>query len=141
MMSYLICGMMLLSIVAAALNGNMAALSSGAMSGCKEAVELAFSICGSIALWSGVMRVAQASGITEMLAKILMPITHGLLFPKLKKNSRAMEAISMSMTVNLLGLGNAATPLGIAVMKAVSYTHLDVYKRQVLHHKHTVLHL
>lgn len=120
MMSWVIGGIVLLSVVAAMFSGRMPALTAASMAGGKEAMELGFTIAGSIALWGGVMRVAEKSGVTGAVSRLLRPLTKGLLFRGLRADSPALEAISMNLTANLLGLGNAATPLGIAAMQALS---------------------
>lgn len=116
MMSYIISGMILLAIITGAVGGNMAAVSTAAMNGCGQAVQLVISLAGTICLWSGVMRVADQSGLTDAMSRMFRPVTR-FLFRELREDSPAMKAISMNMAANLLGLGNAATPLGLAAMK------------------------
>lgn len=94
----------------------MAAVSTAAMNGCGEAVQLAISLTGTICLWSGVMRVADRSGITDALSRAFRPLNR-FLFRELDPEGAAARAISMNMAANLLGLGNAATPLGLAAMR------------------------
>ena len=117
MMSYVIGGMIIISIISGMFTGNMEQVSNGAMNGCIKAVELVISIAGTIAFWNGMMHIAEKSGITGALAKLFAPVTRGILFPNLKKGSPALEAISSNIAANLLGLGNAATPLGITAMQ------------------------
>ena len=81
----------------------------------ESAIELCLSLAGIMAFWGGFMEIAEKSGITEIFSKILSPIIN-LIFPKLKNEKGAKKAISMNITANLLGLGNAATPLGIEAM-------------------------
>ncbi len=116
MMSYIISGMILLAILTGGIGGNMAAVSTAAMNGCGQAVQLVISLTGTICLWSGVMRVADRSGLTDAMSRMFRPITR-FLFRELSEETPAMKAISMNMAANLLGLGNAATPLGLAAMK------------------------
>lgn len=116
MMSYLIGGMILLSIITGAAGGTMAAVSTAAMNGCGQAVQLVISLAGTICLWSGVMGIADRSGLTDALGRAFRPLNR-LLFRELDPDGPAVKAISMNMAANLLGLGNAATPLGIAAMK------------------------
>lgn len=116
MMNYLIGGMILLAIVAGGVGGNMAAVSTAAMSGCGQAVQLVISLTGTICLWSGVMRIADKSGLTNLLSRAFSPLNR-ILFRELEPEGAAMKAINMNMAANLLGLGNAATPLGLAAMK------------------------
>lgn len=116
MMSYIIGGMILLSILTGAVGGNMAGVSTAAMNGCGQAVQLVISLAGTICLWSGVMGIAERSGLTDAMSRMFRPVNR-FLFRELAPDSPAMKAISMNMAANLLGLGNAATPLGLAAMK------------------------
>ena len=108
--------MILLSIITGAAGGTMAAVSTAAMNGCGQAVQLVISLAGTICLWSGVMGIADRSGLTDALGRAFRPLNR-LLFRELDPDGPAVKAISMNMAANLLGLGNAATPLGIAAMK------------------------
>ncbi len=116
MMSYLIGGMILLAVVAGGIGDNMAEVSTAAMNGCGQAVQLVISLTGTICLWSGVMSIAEKSGLTALLSRAFRPLNR-LLFRELDPDGAAMKAINMNMAANLLGLGNAATPLGLAAMK------------------------
>ena len=80
--------------------------------GIDSAVELSLALAGIMAFWGGFMEIAEQSGITEIFSKILSPIIKPI-FPELKNDKNSRRAISMNITANLLGLGNAATPLGI----------------------------
>ena len=119
MMSGIIGGMILLSIITGAVGGNRAAVSTAAMNGCGQAVELALSLAGTICLWSGVMGIAEKSGLTDVLSRMFRPVNR-FLFRGLSPDSPAIKAVSMNMAANLLGLGNAATPLGLAAMKELA---------------------
>lgn len=99
-----------------AVNGRMAELSNALLTGTQEAVTLSFSLLGTMCLWSGLAKIAERSGLSEIIAKLLRPAIK-LLFPKLDSNSPAAKAIVMNISANLLGMGNAATPLGIKAMK------------------------
>ena len=116
MMGYILGGMLLFSVVTGAMGGRMEQVSAAAMTGCGDAVQLAISLAGTLCLWSGVMRIADKSGITTALSRLLRPVTR-LLFREIPQHSAAMKAICMNMAANLLGLGNAATPLGLAAMR------------------------
>ena len=96
--------------------GGIEEVSNAVFQSGEEAVTLTLTLVGSMAIWGGIMRVAQASGLTDKIARLMMPILVRL-FKGLDKNSRAMQAIAMNITANLFGLGNAATPLGIEAMK------------------------
>ena len=116
MMNFIFAGMILFGIATAALCGRMESVSQALMTECTAAVELALSLTGTMCLWSGLMRVADRAGLTRKLSRLLSPLTK-LAFPGLDPHGPAMKAISMNISANLLGLGNAATPLGIAAMK------------------------
>lgn len=98
------------------ISGNMGAVSAAALEESSHAVELSIKLLGSLCFWSGIMEVAGRSGLVEELCNVLRPLL-GLIFPRLKNETRALGAISMNVAANLLGLGNAATPLGISAMK------------------------
>ena len=116
MMSWIFCGMIGLAVVFGALGGRMEQVSTAAMEGCGEAITLIITLAGTMSLWSGVMRVADKAGLTKNLSKLFEPVTR-LAFKGLDSNSPAGKAIAANMAANLLGLGNAATPLGIAAMQ------------------------
>ncbi len=96
--------------------GNSAALSDAVFAGADSAVKLVFSLVGMMCLWCGILRVLEEAGVTERLAKILSPLMR-LMFPDAYKNKKGIREISASISANLLGIGNAATPLGIRAMK------------------------
>jgi spore maturation protein A len=100
----------------AAPTGSFAAVSSEVMESCRAAVEFAIGITGALMMWSGLMQVASASGLTRSLARALSPVVR-VLFPSVPRNHRALSHISLSMSANILGLGNAATPLGLKAME------------------------
>lgn len=108
-----------LSFLLAALNGRMDAVSEAVLDKSGEAVTLVISLCGIICFWSGLMRVAQKAGLLRKLSAVLSPVV-SFLFCGIKRGSRAAELISMNLAANILGLGNATTPLGIAAMKELA---------------------
>ncbi|MBQ2932585.1 MAG: hypothetical protein IJE62_07110 [Clostridia bacterium] len=116
MLNYIWCGMIIVSFVVAVFTGNVETITNGALEGAAAAVETCIGLLGSMCLWTGLAKVAENSGLVDVFAKFLRPITK-IIFPKLKANSAALRAIVMNMVANLLGMGNAATPLGIAAMK------------------------
>ena len=113
MMNYIWAGMMLLAFLSAAWQGNMQALSNAVMAGASDAVTLCIKLLGALCLWGGLMEIAKASGLTATVSRMLSPLLR-LLFPNFK-----MNAVSMNITANLLGLGNAATPLGLEAMRGL----------------------
>ena len=112
------------SLIFAAISGKMGDTSSAILAKSGEAVELVVSLCGIICFWSGMMRVAERAGLTENLAKLLSPIV-GLLFKGIKRGGKAAGLITMNLAANVLGLGNASTPLGIAAMRAIAEESAD----------------
>lgn len=111
-MRYVIFVIICLSFLFASVTGKMSDLSSAALTSCKDAVTLCVSLCGTICLWNGVMKVAERSGAVKKLSCVFAkPL--GLLFPDIDKKGAAMQYIVMNFISNLLGLGNASTPLGI----------------------------
>lgn len=116
MMKYVFGGLILLSVLIGFIRGDVSSVSNGIISSCGDAVALAVTLCGIICLWSGIMRVAQTSGLTEVIAKVLSPLLSKL-FKGINRKGKAMQYIVLNITANLLGLGNASTPFGIAAMK------------------------
>lgn len=110
-----ICALLcIISIIASISNGRTSELSQASIESCSEAVKLALSLAGTMALWSGLMRIAEQSGITKVFEKILSPISKRIFKGCCPK---AIEYITMNLTANMLGISNAATPLGIAAVK------------------------
>jgi len=111
-------GLVAVSFVFAALRGEaaMQALSAGLVEGAGAAVPLAFSLIGIMALFLGVMKVAEAAGLLDGLARLLRPVLIRL-FPEIPADDPAHGAMSLNLAANLLGLGNAATPFGVRAMQ------------------------
>lgn len=118
MMTAIFCVMLLGGIMFGALTGRMPQVSDALLKESGRAIELILSLTGNFCLWGGIMRIAEDSKLTNALARLAAPVT-GRLFKGLRPQGKAMRAISMNMVANLLGLGNAATPLGISAMKAM----------------------
>ena len=105
-----------LAFVAAAVDGRMEGLSQGALEGAENAIRLALSLAGILALWMGLMRVADEAGLTRKLAALLRPVLVRL-FPEVPRDHAALDSMSLNLAANILGLGNAATPLGLRAME------------------------
>lgn len=116
MIGYLLSFMIFVSVAYSMLTGSAHEVSGAVISSGSDAVTLVFTLSGAMAVWGGVMKIAERSGLTEKLTKTLQPLLR-LIFRGLKKESAALRAIAMNMSANLLGLGNAATPLGIDAMR------------------------
>lgn len=110
--------MILASILCAACTGRLPQLSNAVLDGAQSAVELSVSLLGSMCLWLGFLRIAEESGLSEKLARLLSPVIDRL-FPEYKNERQIKRKICLNFSANLLGLGNAATPLGLAAMKAM----------------------
>ncbi|MBQ8183685.1 MAG: spore maturation protein A [Clostridia bacterium] len=117
-MNYIWPLMIIFSFICAIFSGNMDAMSNAVIESGTNAVALAIKLLGIICLWNGLIKVAEKSGLTASLAKLLSPVLK-LLFPELK-DQEAKQAISMNITANILGLDNAATPLGLKAMKRLN---------------------
>ena len=111
-MSWVWTGMVALSILSAAFSGNMSALSAAIPKGAQAGVTLAVSMAGSICLWTGVGKLMEKAGLTGKLSKLLRPLL-GRVFPSIKTDSVLENHLSANVCANFLGLGNAATPMGI----------------------------
>ena len=107
-----------LSVVFGISNGRMNEVSQAAATGAGQAVELVIGLVGTMMLWSGMMELVQRSGLGGKLQSLLRPIL-GKLFGRLSDDRRAMELVCANVTANLLGLSNAATPIGLQAAKAL----------------------
>lgn len=98
--------------------GNLDSLNTSIFKSTEDAITLTLSLLGTICLWNGVMQIASKTTIINKLTKMLNPLIK-ILFPDLKNNKKLKQEISMNMIANILGLGNAATPLGLKAMKSM----------------------
>ncbi len=106
------------AIICGIFTGRLPEVSSAVLDKAGEAVTLAITLCGIMCLWSGLMKVAEEAGAVRALSGLLSPVV-SLLFKGLDKGGRAMQLICMNISANILGLGNATTPLGIRAMEAI----------------------
>lgn len=111
--------MVCIALLYGAGTGQAAAVSSAAAQGIQQAVEFCLSVGGMICLWSGVMEVMRRSGLSARLSRLLRPVLRRL-FPGASRSEETLDALSMNVSANLLGLGNAATPAGIRAAQAMS---------------------
>jgi spore maturation protein A len=116
MLNYIWFGMMAISVVAGIFTGNIEAVTEAAINMAKVAVEISIGLIGIMALWLGIMKIAEASGLIKIIARGLRPITVRL-FPDVPEDHPAIGSIVLNMAANMLGLGNAATPLGLKAME------------------------
>lgn len=118
-MSWIWGGMIILSLLFGAATGRMDAVSEAALSGAQSAVELSLSMAGVLCLWSGIMEIMRVCGLSEGLARAFRPLMRRLL-PEASRDSETLAAVSANVSANLLGLGNAATPLGIQAARRMA---------------------
>ena len=118
-MSVLWVGMILVAILCALVTGRTDAVAAAAVTGAADAVQLCISMAGILCLWMGVMEVMSRSGLSGKLARLLRPVLR-LLFPAFAGDEEVMAAVSANMSANLLGLGNAATPLGLEASRLMA---------------------
>ena len=116
-MGLIFSGIVLLSILAAIYTGS--SIGGAVTEGAQAGLQLAFSIGGSLCLWSGVGHLLRRTGIAQRLGALLQPLL-GRLFPASREDAQLREYLSANITANLLGLGNAATPMGIEAAKRLS---------------------
>jgi spore maturation protein A len=116
MLNYIWFALMAVALVVAGLSGRPDEVTKGAIDSARTAVEISIGLVGVMALWLGVMRIAEASGLIKAVARVISPLLR-LLFPEVPREHPAMGAIVMNLAANVLGLSNAATPLGIKAME------------------------
>lgn len=115
-MSFIWTGMVLFSLLFALPGGCAGAVSAAALEGAASGVRLSLSLAGTLCLWSGLVKVMEQAGLDRKLARLLSPLLRRL-FPEAGKDEQTMGSICANVSANLLGLGNAATPLGIEAVR------------------------
>lgn len=108
----------IISVIYALVSGNIENVSNGIFDSANSAVQLTLTFFGTICLWNGIMEIVKKTTLMNKLTKLLYPAMK-FLFPDLKDNEQARAEISMNIIANVLGLGNAATPLGLKAMKTM----------------------
>lgn len=116
MINYIWCGMIIIGIIVGIVTGNIEAVSSAAIEWAETAVELSLGLIGVMALWLGLMKIAEEAGIVRGMGLLMKPIMVRL-FPEIPADHPAMGSIVANIAANFFGLGNAATPLGIKAMQ------------------------
>lgn len=115
-MNYIFYALIVLSIVIGAINGKLPDVVNSILTGAEKSVDIALSLIGIMAFWLGIMKIAEKSGLVELLAKIIKPVTRRL-FDEIPPEDPAIGNIAMNFSANALGLTNAATPIGIKAMQ------------------------
>ena len=116
MLNYIWFGMMAIAVVAGIVNGKIDDVTAAAIDMAEVSVNIAIGLIGIMALWLGIMKIAEESGLIRIIARGLRPITIRL-FPDVPEDHPAIGSIVLNMSANMLGLGNAATPLGLKAME------------------------
>jgi spore maturation protein A len=124
MLNYIWFGLMAIALVVAAFNGTVDGVTRGAMESASTAVQIAIGLIGIMTLWLGIMRVAEAAGLVSLLGRALSPLLRRL-FPDVPSDHPAAGAIVLAIAANMLGLNNAATPLGIKAMEELQTLNPD----------------
>lgn len=123
-MSWIFTGIVAISVVAAMLLGNGAQLAAAVPQGAQAGITLAVSMAGSICLWTGVGKLMERAGFTGFLSKLLKPVL-GRVFPSSKEDKSLACSLSANICANFLGLGNAATPMGIQAAQRLAARRAD----------------
>jgi len=118
-MAWVWTGLVVLSLLFGAATGRLDAVANAAMDGAQSAIDLSLSMAGMLCLWSGVMEIMNACGLSGGLARLFRPILKKLL-PHASRDEETLAAVSANVSANLLGLGNAATPLGIQAARRMA---------------------
>ncbi|MBU5437034.1 spore maturation protein [Tissierella sp. MSJ-40] len=116
MINFIWAALLIVGFVVGAATGNIDAVTNAAIDNAKTGVDLALGLIGVMTLWLGIMKIAEDSGLVEKLAKALRPLMVRV-FPDVPPEHPAMGAMIMNIAANMLGLGNAATPLGLKAMQ------------------------
>lgn len=116
MLNYIWFGLLAIALVVTIFTGNAAAVTKASVDSAKTAVEISLGLIGIMTLWLGIMRVAERAGLVTLLSRLLHPFRR-LLFPEIPPDHPAIGAMIMNLAANMLGLSNAATPLGIKAME------------------------
>jgi spore maturation protein A len=124
MLNYIWFGLMAVALIVAAINGTAEAVTTGAVESASTAVQIAIGLVGIMTLWLGMMRIAEAAGLVSLVGRALRPILRWL-FPEVPAEHPAAGAIVLATAANMLGLNNAATPLGIKAMEELQALNPD----------------
>jgi len=117
----------IIAVVFGVCNQNMAVISSAAVDGAARAVKLTFDLCGAMALWSGVLRVLEVKGAISGFSRLLRPLLK-FVFPDAVRKNNGVDEIGATLAANMLGIGNAATPLALRAMKKLDENRSDEEK-------------
>ena len=123
-MNYIFFFLIIISIIFGAINGKLTDVTNAIFSGCKSAIDIVLILLGIMTFWLGIMKLAEKSGLVELMAKFLKPVTN-LIFPEIPQNSPVIGDVAMNFSANALGLSNAATPIGIKAITGMQELNID----------------
>ena len=109
---------LIISFIYAILNGNIEEFNNSIFTSCAQTVDLILKLFGTMCLWNGLMKIVQETSVMKKLTKFISPLMK-ILFPKMKKEDKEYKEITINIIANLLGIGNAATPLGLKAMQTM----------------------
>ncbi len=115
MLNYIWFGLMIIAILVGVFNGTLSDVTNAAVDSAKVSVDIALGLIGIMAMWLGIMKIAEKGGLIKILARGIRPLAR-MIFPEIPDGHPAIGAMMMNITANWLGLGNAATPLGLKAM-------------------------
>ncbi|NJD03199.1 MAG: nucleoside recognition protein [Ruminiclostridium sp.] len=124
MLNYIWAGMLVIGFIFGIINGRISEVTRAAVDSAGKAIELAIALLGIMCLWTGLMAIAEKSGGIRFISRLFRPLLR-ILFPGIPRNHPAMGAIVMNLSANFLGLGNAATPLGLKAMNELQKLNPD----------------
>ncbi len=131
MINYIWASFIVISIIASFFTGNTRNLSTTILESTTSSMELIINIGAMMCLWSGIMNIAQKSGVTDFIAKLFSPILKKLM-PDYRQNKSVLNAVSLNISANMLGLGNAATPLGLEAMRLMKKKNEDTANNSMI---------
>ena len=123
-MNYIWFFLILIAIISSAITGKVDDMVNAIWMGTQKAIEVSLYLAGIMAFWLGVMKVAEKSGLVDIVAKLVMPVAIKL-FPEVPKDNPAIGNIALNFTANAFGLSNAATPIGIKAMEELQVINKD----------------
>ncbi|EPR14294.1 nucleoside recognition domain-containing protein [Ruminiclostridium papyrosolvens] len=124
MLNYIWIGLLMIGFAFGIVNGRLDDVTKAAMDSAQTAVTVCIGLLGVMCLWTGLMKIAEKSGLIRIIGRAVRPVL-GFLFPEIPKDHPALGAIVMNLVANFLGLGNAATPLGLKAMKELQSINKD----------------
>ena len=123
-MNWIWAGLIIISIVFAIINGRVQEVVDALFNGAELAVQTAIYLIGIMAFWLGIMKIAEKSGFSELISKLVKPVMK-VLFKDIAHDDEAVSAITLNISANALGVSNAATPIGIKAMEKMQEHNID----------------